>query len=66
MIFEFIRAEKAIYPVRLMCRVIGVSSSGFYSWQKDGSKRERGDRELLMLINRVFKESRETYGSPRI
>jgi len=65
-IFEFIRAEKANYPVRLMCRVIGVSSSGFYSWLKDGSKREVKDRELLGIIKKVFGEFRETYGSPRI
>lgn len=66
MIFGFIRAEKASYPVRLMCRVLHVSSSGFYSWLKDGSKRERGDRELVQIIKEMFKEFRETYGSPRI
>ncbi len=65
--FEFIRVEKVRYPVRLMCRVLRVSASGFYSWlRQGGSVRERSDREILPIIREVFRESRETYGSPRI
>lgn len=64
--FEFIRAEKASYPVRLMCRVLDVSSSGFYAWLKKGSARERSDRQVLKVIREVFEQCRETYGSPRI
>jgi len=64
--FEFIRVEKANYPVRLMCRLLQVSRSGFYAWLEGGEARELSDRQLLRLIREIFAESRETYGSPRI
>src|SRR5918995_537513 len=31
--FAFIAAEKASFPVRLLCRVLEVSRAGFYAWQ---------------------------------
>ena len=65
--YIFIRAEKALYPVALLCRVLQVARSGFYAWlSRDESARERRDRELLPLIREVFKTSRQTYGSPRV
>ena len=65
--YIFIRAEKALYPVALLCRVLQVARSGFYAWlSRDASARERRDRELLPLIQEVFKTSRQTYGSPRV
>lgn len=51
----------------LMCRVLEVSRSGYYAWQKRGeSKRTKRNKELLVMINRVYTESRRTYGSPRV
>ena len=65
--YVFIRAEKAQYPVALLCRVLRVARSGFYAWlSRDESARERRDRELLPLIQEIFKTSRKTYGSPRV
>ena len=64
--FEFIRAEKARFPVRLMCRLLEVSRSGFYAWLEQRGSRELSDRRLLQLIREIFAQSRETYGSPRI
>lgn len=47
-----------------MCRVLKVSTSGFYGWLKEpGGKRGKEDEAL---IGDVFRESRETYGSRRI
>ena len=65
--YEFIRAEKVLYPVSLMCRLLDVCLSGFYAWLSRGeSARERRDRELLPLIREAFEASRQTYGSPRV
>jgi transposase InsO family protein len=64
--FEFIRAEKARFPVRLMCRLLEVSRSGFYAWLERRESRELNDRQLLQLIREIFAQSKQTYGSPRI
>jgi transposase InsO family protein len=50
-----------------MCKVLQVSRSGYYDWRNRGpSKRKRRNKELLELIRQVHKESRGTYGSPRV
>jgi transposase InsO family protein len=50
-----------------MCRVLGVSASGFYGWKRNpGSSREKENLRLVTHIKAVHKESRKTYGSPRI
>ncbi len=64
--FEFIRAEKVRFPVRLMCRLLEVSRSGFYAWLERRDSLELNDRRLLQLIREIFAQSHETYGSPRI
>ena len=65
--YRFVAAERASYPVRLLCRVIGVAASGFYAWlQRGPSQREQQDRSLAERIAAVFAASRGTYGSPRV
>ena len=65
--YRFVAAEQARYPVRLLCRVVGVAASGFYAWLRRGpSQRERQDRSLAEQIAAVFAASRRTYGSPRV
>ena len=65
--FDFIRAEKAHYPVKMLCSVLGVSRSGYYAWERRGpSSRELEDRELLQEIRRVHVRHRGRYGSPRV
>ena len=50
-----------------MCRVLSVCTSGFYMWRRNpGSKRESDNVRLVTHIKAVHKESRKTYGSPRI
>ena len=65
--FAFIDAEKAVYPVRILCRVMQVGHSGFYAWQRRApSARAQADQVLEGQIDRAFRGSRGTYGSPRI
>lgn len=50
-----------------MCRVLGVSRSGYYAWKKRGpSLRTQRDAQLVVLIKEFFERSRGNYGSPRI
>jgi putative transposase len=50
-----------------MCRVYGVTCAGFYAWRsRERSERERQNAELSERIRVVHRESRGTYGSPRV
>jgi len=50
-----------------MCRLFGVSKSGYYAWQHRGpSARSLSDAELLVHIKTIHEESRGVYGAPRI
>jgi putative transposase len=65
--FAWIQAEKAHYPVRKLCRWLGVTPSGFYAWrQRPASARATGDRRLTVLVQASFDASHQRYGSPRI
>jgi transposase InsO family protein len=65
--FAFIAVEKACFPVRCLCRTLGVSRAGFYAWQERApSPRARADDRLGLEITAIHAESRQRYGSPRI
>jgi putative transposase len=65
--FAFIDAEKASFPVVVLCRVLKVSKSGFYAWRRrPESTRAREDRRLRVLCKEAHERSRRNYGSPRI
>ncbi len=65
--FRFIEAEKANFPITLMCRCLRVSRSGYYAWRERApSKRAREDERLKIEIKASHKASRQRYGSPRI
>lgn len=65
--YQFIEQHKHEFPVIVMCRVLGVSESGFYAWRKrPASQRTREDAQLTQEIRQVFVAHRGRYGSPRI
>ena len=67
MAFEFVEREKANHATAMLCRVLGVSTSGYYAWRTRGvSAREREDAVLTERITVIHQESRATYGAPRI
>lgn len=65
--FAFIREKKVAFPVATMCRVLEVSTSGFYDWQKTPqSTRTKQDAMLAAKIADTHERSRGRYGSPRV
>ena len=65
--YKFITEQRSEFGVERMCRVLGVSKSGYYSYDKRyKSNREQENELLLEQIRRIHKKSRQTYGSPRI
>lgn len=59
--------EKATHTVATLCRVLEVSTSGFYAWQsRPDSARTDDDRRMTSLIKAIHSGSRGTYGAPRI
>ncbi len=66
-IYRFIDAEKASYPVSMLCRVLNVSRSGYHAWKdRPPSKRARENAALTERIREIHHRSRETYGYPRV
>ena len=65
--FAFIDVEKASYPMRILCRVLQVSPSGYYAWRsRKPSRRDLKDERLRPKIVEAFNTGRGTYGSPRV
>ncbi|MGI6543274.1 MAG: IS3 family transposase [Limnochordia bacterium] len=65
--FEFVEREKAGHSVVMLCRVLGVSTSGYYAWRMhEPSHRKLEDERLKTHIIKIYTESRNTYGAPRI
>ena len=55
------------YPVRMMCRLLSVSRSGYYAWRvRAESQRAKTDRELTGVIRRLHAESGGVYGGPKM
>lgn len=66
-VFEFVEREKVNHAIAMLCRVLDVSSSGYYAWcKRSPSARAREDAVLADRIVTIHEASRETYGVPRI
>lgn len=65
--YAAIASQSEDYPVRALCRVLGVSRSGYYAWcSRLQSPRERENEKLLQAIRGIHHQVRERYGSPRM
>jgi len=73
--YQFIADHREEFPVRRMCKLLNVSSIGYYAWGKrPASKREpllsvaevMANQQLVEEIKTIQEESYETYGSPRV
>jgi transposase InsO family protein len=62
-----VKANQAIHPVRVMCRLLKISRSGFYAWDgRPMSARAREDIGLTAKIHAIHRRSRGAYGAPMI
>lgn len=61
------KEHSGTFPVKKMADVLGVSRSRNYAWLKSPpSKHDLRDAELTVMIMQSHRDSRETYGSPRV
>ena len=65
--YQFISNHRHEFPVVIQCRALKVKASGYYAWRRrPPSQRTRENDRLLLEISKIHKDSRQTYGSPRI
>jgi putative transposase len=65
--YTVIQQHRSHYAIRMMCRVLSVSSSGYYDWRsRPESARAQRHRQMTEKIRYFHEISRQTYGSPRI
>jgi putative transposase len=65
--FRFIEAERASHSVPMLCKLLGISRSGYYAWRnRPPSERARFDAVLSEKIEVIHRNSRATYGAPRV
>ena len=65
--YQFIRDQASQYAVAILCRVLGVSRSGYYAWRtRPASRRSHENVALVTHIRAIHARSRRTYGSPRV
>jgi putative transposase len=56
-----------MYPIATMCRLLGVSASGYHAWQRrPPARRSQADAALLERIQQIHTVSQGTYGAPRL
>ncbi len=65
--YRFVARERANHHLSTLCRLLGVSPSGFRSWAtRSPSRRARADGQLTEQIRAIHRASRGTYGAPRV
>jgi len=65
--YACIARARGAYPVRRMCRLLGVSTAGFYAAERRRpSARAQQDQGLRLQVHAAHTKSRRTYGAPRV
>ena len=65
--YAFIQDESINHSAQRLCRIMGVSTSGYYDWRaREPSAHENRDQQLLLLIRKSFNRSHGIYGAPRV
>jgi transposase InsO family protein len=65
--FAFIDVQRTAFPVKVLCKVLGVTRSGYYAWRgRKPSATARRRTDLDEAIRTAHVESRLNYGSPRV
>jgi putative transposase len=65
--YSFMEEYRGVYRLTIMCKALKVSRSGYYLWRiRKPSIRQKANEQLLEQIREAYRESRSTYGSPRI
>ena len=65
--YLFIAQHKKTWPVDLMCRLLGVTRSGYYGYQRRGSDGiDYYHQELLEAVRDIAKATWDSYGSRRM
>lgn len=65
--YQAIERCRGTYPVKMMCRLLKVSTSGYYDWRhRPPSKRALDNQRLLRRISALHEDSDGVHGSPRI
>lgn len=65
--YQQVETHRQEHPVELLCRLLGISRSGYYNWRRRvPSRRQREDAQLIEQIRKEFKANRGVYGRPRM
>ena len=68
--YAFIQRHKLVWPIRVQCRVLLVSVSGYHQHlarrRLIAQRRHLSDEALVVHISAVYAENRGAYGWPRI
>jgi len=65
--YTCIHRRRTQHSVRMMCRLLKVSRSGYYDWNtRDESAHDRRERELVRLIRQLHLQSNGVYGARKI
>ena len=65
--YRFIKNHERQFPIEKMCKVLKISSRGYYKWKKRSfSKKALKKNKLKQKIKTLYFEFKQRYGSPRI